>query len=43
MKVLHSDRGGEYLGKEFIMHLKAAGTEQKLTVVGNSPSLGRYS
>ena len=32
VKVLHSDRGGEYLGKEFIMHLKAAGTEQKLTV-----------
>src|SRR5882757_27707 len=32
IKVLHSDRGGEYLGKEFVMHLKAAGTEQKLTV-----------
>jgi transposase InsO family protein len=32
VKVLHSDRGGEYLGKEFVMHLKAAGTKQKLTV-----------
>ncbi|OJA13049.1 hypothetical protein AZE42_11790, partial [Rhizopogon vesiculosus] len=32
VKVLHSDRGGEYLGKEFVMHLKAAGTEQKLTI-----------
>jgi transposase InsO family protein len=32
VKVLHSDRGGEYLGKEFVMHLKAAGTAQKLTV-----------
>jgi len=32
VKVLHSDRGGEYLGKEFSMHLKAAGTEHKLTV-----------
>ena len=32
VKTLHSDRGGEYLGKEFIMHLKSAGTTQKLTV-----------
>jgi transposase InsO family protein len=32
VKTLHSDRGGEYLGKEFVMHLKAAGTKQKLTV-----------
>jgi len=32
VKALHSDRGGEYLGKEFIMYLKAAGTKQKLTV-----------
>ena len=32
VKVLHSDRGGEYLGKEFVMYLKAAGTKQKLTV-----------
>jgi hypothetical protein len=29
---LHSDQGGEYLGKEFILHLKSKGTEQKLTV-----------
>ena len=32
IKVLHSDRGGEYLGKEFTLHLKSAGTEHKLTV-----------
>ena len=32
VKVLHSDCGGEYLGKEFIMYLKVAGTKQKLTV-----------
>ena len=32
VKVLHSDRGGEYLGKEFIMYLKVAGMKQKLTV-----------
>ena len=30
--VLHSDRGGEYLGKEFTAYLKLKGTEQKLTV-----------
>jgi hypothetical protein len=32
VKTLHSDRGGEYLGKAFTMHLQAAGTKQKLTV-----------
>jgi len=32
IKTLHSNRGGEYLGKEFVMHLKAVGTKQKLTV-----------
>ena len=32
VKVLHSDCGSEYLGKEFVMYLKAAGTKQKLTV-----------
>ena len=32
VKVLHSDRGGEYTGKEFVMHLKWNGTKQKLTV-----------
>ncbi|CAA7269031.1 unnamed protein product [Cyclocybe aegerita] len=32
VKVLHSDRGGEYLGKEFILHLKSKGTEWKLTM-----------
>jgi len=30
--VLHSDRRGEYLGKEFTVHLKSKGTTQKLTV-----------
>jgi hypothetical protein len=32
IKVLHSDRGGEYLDKEFIQYLKKHGTQQKLTV-----------
>jgi len=32
IKVLHSDRGGEYLSDPFINHLSAAGTKQKLTV-----------
>ena len=32
IRVLHSDRGGEYLGKEFTAYLKSKGTEQKLTV-----------
>jgi hypothetical protein len=32
IRVLHSDRGGEYRGAEFISYLKAKGTEQKLTV-----------
>jgi hypothetical protein len=32
IKILHSDHGGEYLGKEFVIYLKSKGTEQKLTV-----------
>ena len=32
IQVLHSDRGGEYMGKEFMLYLKSKGTEQKLTV-----------
>ena len=32
IKILHSDRGGEYLGKEFITYLNSRGTKQKLTV-----------
>jgi hypothetical protein len=32
VKILHSDRGGEYLGKEFILHLNSRGTKKKLTV-----------
>jgi len=32
IKTLHSDRGGEYLGKAFIAHLQAAGTMQNLTI-----------
>jgi hypothetical protein len=31
IKVFHSDRGGEYIGKEFIAHLKEHSTVQKLT------------
>lgn len=31
-KVLYSDREGEYLGKEFISHLKSKGTKQNLTM-----------
>ena len=29
--MLHLDRGGEYLGNEFIMYLKRQGTAQQLT------------
>ena len=32
IKVLHSDRGGEYLGKEFTIYLKSKGMKQKLTI-----------
>jgi GAG-pre-integrase domain len=32
IKTLHSDRGGEYLGTEFISYLKSKGTTQKLTM-----------
>jgi hypothetical protein len=32
VKTLHSDQGGEYLGKEFILHLNSKGTKQNLTV-----------
>jgi hypothetical protein len=32
VKTLHSDCGGEYLGKEFTLYLKSKGTTQKLTV-----------
>lgn len=32
IRILHSDRGGEYTGKEFVVHLKRKGTKQKLTV-----------
>jgi hypothetical protein len=32
IKILHSDRGGEYLGKGFELHLRSAGTKQKLTI-----------
>ena len=32
IKILHSDRGGEYIGKEFVAHLKSKGTVPKLTV-----------
>jgi hypothetical protein len=32
VKILHSNRGGKYLGKEFIIYLEGKGTQQKLTV-----------
>jgi len=32
VKILQSDRGGEYMGEAFTDHLKAVGTIQKLTV-----------
>lgn len=32
VKTLHSDNGGEYTGKEFVVHLKENGTHQKLSV-----------
>ncbi len=32
VKILHSDRGGEYIDKAFILHLKNAGTARKMTV-----------
>ena len=31
VRMLHSDRGGEYLGNEFVMYLKRQGTAQRLT------------
>lgn len=32
IKVLHSDRGGEYTGHDFVNHLESKGTRQELTV-----------
>jgi hypothetical protein len=32
IQVFHSDRGGEYLSKEFLAHLRSKGTISKLTV-----------
>ena len=32
IKILHSDRGGEYLGQEFILYLNSQGMAQKLNV-----------
>src|SRR6266568_671905 len=32
IKVLHSDRGGKYMGAEFVNYLKAQGMEQRLTM-----------
>jgi hypothetical protein len=32
VKVLHSDRGGEYEGQEFVLYLNLRGTERKRTV-----------
>ncbi|PPQ83632.1 hypothetical protein CVT26_000950 [Gymnopilus dilepis] len=40
VKVLHSDRGGEYMGKEFTLYLKSKGTVQKLNVHDTPQHLG---
>jgi hypothetical protein len=32
IKILNSDRGGEYLGGDFIQYLKSRGTIQKLSI-----------
>lgn len=32
IKIIHSDWGGEYLDKEFMLYLKKQGTDQKLTI-----------
>jgi hypothetical protein len=32
VRILHSDHGGEYMGKGFVLYLKSKGTEQKLPV-----------
>jgi hypothetical protein len=40
VKFLHSDHGGEYLGKEFTIYLKSKGTAQKLTVHDTSQHNG---
>ena len=31
IKILHSDKGGEYLASDFVAHLKSKGTISKLT------------
>jgi hypothetical protein len=36
VKILHSDHGGEYLGKEFTLYLKSKGTTQK-SIVHDTP------
>ncbi|PPQ83525.1 hypothetical protein CVT26_004100 [Gymnopilus dilepis] len=40
VKVLHSDRGGEYMGKELTLYLNSKGTAQKLNVHDTSQHLG---
>ncbi|PPQ83602.1 hypothetical protein CVT26_001384 [Gymnopilus dilepis] len=40
VKVLHSDRGGEYMGKEFTLYLNSKGTAQKLNVHDTPQHLG---
>ena len=32
IKILHSDRGGEYIGADFVAHIKSKGTVTKITV-----------
>jgi len=40
IKILNSDRGGEYLGGDFIAYLKSRGTLQKLSVHDTHPESG---
>ena len=40
IQVLHSDQGGKYLDKEFTLHLKKQGTNQKLTIHDTSSQNG---
>ena len=40
IKILNSDRGGEYLGGDFVAYLKSRGTLQKLSVHDTHPESG---
>jgi hypothetical protein len=42
VKILHSDHGSEFMGKEFVLYSKSKGMEQKLTV-HNMPQKNRVA